>query len=119
MQRRSFLKTVSAALMVPCVHLRREVDRESLMLAFCDEPEMSRWDLDRPFSIGSLTYATDARHMVRAELSNRIDCGERRFRESWSPQIDATTETHHCSFPAPALTACRWGSPGVKQQRRG
>lgn len=79
MQRRSFLRTVAAAIMVPCVQLRREVDRESLMLAFCDTEQASRYDFDQPFSVGSLTYSTDSRHMVRAELVNRLDCGERRL----------------------------------------
>lgn len=92
MQRRSFLKLVAASFMVPCVQLRREIDRESLILAFCDTDSF-RYDFDRPFAIGSLTYATDSRHMVRAELSNRREDGERRlpenveecFNKYWNP----------------------------------
>lgn len=79
MKRRSFLKLSTALFgMVPCVRLRTEVDIESIMLRFCDD-EANRFDLTKPFTFGPFTYATDRRHMVRAELVNREDNGERRL----------------------------------------
>lgn len=94
LNRRTTLKILGAAIMAPCVNLRTEIDRERLLAAFCDDNDWQRYDFDRPFAIGSLTYATDARHMVRAELPARIEEGERRlpkgieqvWSEWWQPQ---------------------------------
>lgn len=79
MERRSFLRFSVALLeLVPLVRLRTEVDIESIMLRFCaDEPY--RLDLTQPFGVGPFTYATDTKHMVRAELVNRQENGERRL----------------------------------------
>lgn len=65
--------------MAPIVTLRREVDREALLSAFCDTQESSRYDLTSPFGHGQLTYASDSRHICRAEIANRIENGERRL----------------------------------------
>lgn len=91
MKRRAFLSTtsmaVSALLMRPTILLRNEIDRESILLGFCDHAQhIMRYDLSSPFTLGSLTYATDARVMVRAELSSPIDDGKDVLR----PQADKT-----------------------------
>lgn len=49
---------------------------ERLLLQFCD-PEPWRYDLSSPFGVGSLTYATDSRAMIRCELVSRLENGER------------------------------------------
>ena len=76
--RRTVLKTIGAALMAPTISLRSEIVRERLLQAFCDDASY-RYDLTKPFGIGSLTYATDAKHMARAEIANRFEDGERRL----------------------------------------
>lgn len=92
--RRTALKTIAAALMVPQVRLRKEIDREELMRKFCsrDGDWLHRYDLETPFQHGSLTYATDSRRMVRAELTSPCLVGERKlppvdscWKESWQP----------------------------------
>jgi hypothetical protein len=77
MTRRSFVASIAVALLAPRIRLRPEIDREALMLPFCGESP--RWDFDAPFGVGSLTYATDAFRLVRAELPARRDDGERRI----------------------------------------
>lgn len=76
--RRTVLKTLGAALMAPTISLRSEIDRERLLLAFCDD-DAYRYDLTKPYGVGSLVYATDCRHMARAEIANRFEYGERRL----------------------------------------
>jgi hypothetical protein len=83
---------VSTLLMRPTILLRNEIDRESILLGFCDHAQsVMRYDLSSPFTLGSLTYSTDARVMVRAELSSPIDDGrdilrppaEETFKQLW------------------------------------
>lgn len=75
--RRSFLQAMAAAMTVPIIDLRPAVHRENLLLKFCD-PEYQRFNLSQPFGVGSLTYATDSRAMIRTELVNRSEVGEMR-----------------------------------------
>jgi hypothetical protein len=86
--RRSVLKGIAAAMMAPTIQLRPSVPDERLMLAFCD-PDCSRWAIDAPFGWGSLTYATDTRAMIRAEIANRQEVGERKL----PPKIDQIWES--------------------------
>jgi hypothetical protein len=90
MTRRSFVASVAMSLVAPRIRLRPSIDREALMLPFCGD--FGRFDLKSPFGVGSLTYATDSIRMVRAELSNRHEDGDRRvpdvervFRDLWHP----------------------------------
>lgn len=70
--RRTALAAIAAAIACPVVRLRKSIDAERLMLAFCDREEWHpKWNLKEPIAIGSLTYATDTRGMIRAELANR------------------------------------------------
>lgn len=75
--RRTALKAFAALAMAPIIDLRREVDRERILRGFCAEEENVRWSLNAPFGVGSLTYATDAKYMARAEIANRVENGER------------------------------------------
>jgi hypothetical protein len=86
--RRTVLKGIAAAIMAPTIQLRASVPDERLMLAFCD-PDCSRWAIDAPFGWGSLTYATDTRAMIRAEIANRQEVGERKL----PPKIDQIWES--------------------------
>lgn len=63
--------------MAPTVNLRREIDREALMRPFCDTWEGFLYQLNAPFQEGSLTYATDSRRIIRAELTSPEIVGER------------------------------------------
>ncbi len=76
--RRSVLKGIAAAMMCPTIQLRASVPDERLLLPFCDS-YCSRYSFDAPFGYGSLTYATDARAMIRCELANRQEVGEKRL----------------------------------------
>ena len=76
--RRTVLKTMAAALMAPTIHLRPSVPDERLLMPFCD-PDATRYNFEAPFGYGSLTYATDSRAMIRCELANRQEVGERRL----------------------------------------
>lgn len=76
--RRTAIKAIAAAMMAPNIVLRQEIDREAILKQFCTTQE-SRYSLESPFGIGSLTYATDARFICRAEIANRIESGERRL----------------------------------------
>lgn len=77
--RRGFGKLVAALAMVPTVELRKHVDHERLLSEFCDKDRTIRFDINAPFGVGSLTYATDARHIARSELASRVENGERRL----------------------------------------
>lgn len=88
--RRSFLNAIAAAITVPIIDLRKAVPRENLLLKFCGED--ARYSLRQPFSVGSLTYATDNRAMIRTELCNPSEVGEmkippvgRVWNEYWLP----------------------------------
>jgi hypothetical protein len=78
LSRRSVLKGIAAAMMAPTIQLRASVPDERLLLPFCAS-EFSRYSLDAPFGWGSLTYASDSRAMIRAEIGNRQEVGERRL----------------------------------------
>ncbi len=92
--RRTALKGLAAACMAPLVNLRPEIDRERILKGFCDDIESLRYGdlLKRPFGVGSLTYATDARHIVRTELVNRVEDGERKI-----PDVEWVWE-HYCEM---------------------
>lgn len=75
--RRTVLKSIAAALMAPTVRLRQEIDREALMRPFCGED--LRYSLSEPFQQGSLTYCSDTRRIIRAELTCPELVGERRL----------------------------------------
>lgn len=114
--RRSFIGTtaaVAAAMFGPRITLRSEIDREKLMLPFCDSWGNARWDLDAPFGVGSLTYATDAKRIIRAELNNRKEEGERRI-----PRVESLwlKEWHPVGelfpFERPSLDSIRYGFHG-------
>lgn len=64
--------------MAQTIQLRPSVPDERLLLPFCD-PDSVRYNFEAPFGYGSLTYATDSRAMIRCELANRIEIGERRL----------------------------------------
>lgn len=87
LSRRSVLKGIAAAMMCPTIQLRPSVPDERLLLPFCD-PDATRYNFEAPFGYGSLTYATDSRAMIRCELANRQEIGERRLPknidETWS-----------------------------------
>lgn len=76
--RRTTLKAMVAAIMAPTIRLRDSVPDERLLLSFCD-PEAWRYDFTKPFGVGSLTYASDFRAMIRCELAFRVEDGERRL----------------------------------------
>lgn len=75
--RRTALKALAAVAMAPCVKLRTEIDAERLLAAFVCPYKSLLYDIDAPFGVGSLTYATDAKKMCRAEIANRVENGER------------------------------------------
>jgi hypothetical protein len=77
--RRTTLKAIAAALMAPTIRLRPEIDREALMRPFCDTTEGYRYQTNEPFQQGSLTYCTDSRRIIRAELTLTEIVGERRL----------------------------------------
>ena len=76
--RRTVLKGIAAAIMAPTIQLRASVPDERLLLPFCD-PDTIRYNFEAPFGYGSLTYATDCLSMIRCELANRQEVGERRL----------------------------------------
>lgn len=76
--RRTTLKAIAAAIMAPTIHLRQSIPDERLLLSFCDD-ESFRYDFTKPFGVGSLTYASDCKAMIRCELASRIEDGERRL----------------------------------------
>lgn len=80
MQRRSFLQSMAAALMAPTIRLRDTVVDERLLMPFCEpEPDWYRYDFEKPFGIGSLTYASDSKALIRCELAARDEDGERKL----------------------------------------
>ena len=92
--RRTALKAVAGFLLAPTLMLRQEIDREALLRAFCEPDSVGlRYDMETPFRVGGLSYATDIRYICRAELSApREDGGERRippverlWKELWLP----------------------------------
>lgn len=86
--RRSFLQAMAVAMAVPIIDLRPGIPREKLMLDFCDQDYL-RYNLKQPFGVGSLTYATDSRAMIRTELLNRSEVGEQRV-----PPVDKVWHDH-------------------------
>lgn len=101
------------------VRLRPEIDREAMLAAFCRDPRYGsgRYDLDYPFGHGSLTYATDARSIVRAEIANRREDGERTLpdvRTCWDKYWHPAGEfiPYHLP-PIDTLTLGRNGDYGV------
>lgn len=73
------LASLAASALVPTIRLRPELEPERLLARFCaDDSPYTRYELDRPFRLGSLTYATDARWICRAELPGTVlDGGDR------------------------------------------
>lgn len=90
--RRSAIKSIAATLLAPTIKLRQSIPDERLLAAFCD-PEPWRYDFTKPFGVGSLTYASDSFALIRCELRNRSEDGERRlpknvidvFDDRWNP----------------------------------
>lgn len=76
LSRRSTLKAIAAAIMAPTIHLREAIPDERLLMAFCN-PDVFRFDFDKPFGVGSLTYASDSYSLIRCELASRVEDGER------------------------------------------
>jgi hypothetical protein len=72
--RRLVLQAGVASLFAPTVVLRQNVSRERFLRPFCDS-DFIRYDLAEPFKVGSLTYATDGRSIVRCELLSTLDDG--------------------------------------------
>lgn len=96
--RRSVLKSIAASAIasaVPIIRLRQSVPDERLLMAFCD-PEAFRYDFKSPFGLGSLTYATDSRALIRCELTGRDEIGERRLPKDvlrvWSDHWNPVTQ---------------------------
>jgi len=77
--RRTALKAALSVVVAPTIELRKHIDAERILAGFCDEDRCWRYDLDKPFGFGSLTYASDAHYMVRTELKSRIENGERQL----------------------------------------
>lgn len=73
--RRQFTKTIGTALGVALMHptilLRPTVSREAILQSFCEDSWSK--NIATPFTQGSLTYATNAREIIRCELINTID----------------------------------------------
>jgi hypothetical protein len=110
--RRSFIgasAAVAAALFAPKISLRSEIDRERLMLPFCAAWDYCRFDIDSPFGVDAFTYATDSRRMVRAEIANRCEVGERRI-----PNVTSLWQTlwlpsgEFRPFERPAVESLGW-----------
>lgn len=108
--RRGFGKLVSALAMVPTVELRKHVDHERLLSEFCDKGEFFRFGINAPFGVGSLTYATDAKHIARCELAGRVENGERRLPrnvgEVWD-KFYTFDEWKAIPFEMPDIRSCR------------
>lgn len=92
--RRTALKSALAAMICHTIELRPEVNREQMLSVFCDQNGRSRYDMTAPFRVGSLTYATDARWMARAELDSPKESGEMRlppveqcWKRLWHPGV--------------------------------
>jgi len=82
---------LAAAVMAPTIQLRQSVPDEQLLLAFCQSPETYyRYNIEKPFGVGSLTYATDSMAMIRCELAGRIEDDERRL-----PDVKSIWENYH------------------------
>lgn len=87
--RRTVLKSIAAALMAPTIELRQSVPDERLLAAFCSSWEGYRYQLQKPFGVGSLTYACDNRAMIRCELASRVENGELRL-----PNVEPVWRQH-------------------------
>ena len=97
MRRRAFMQAGAvasvAALFCPTVLLRQSVSREALLQKFCLDDYSSIYSIETPFNVGSLTYATNGREIVRCELVNTLDDGaalprppvQRCFKQLWRP----------------------------------
>lgn len=80
--RRTVLKTIAAALMCPTIQLRQSIPDERLLSAFCaggGDYYSMLFSIGEPFGVDSLTYATDSKAMIRAEIANRCEVGEKRL----------------------------------------
>lgn len=66
--RRTALKAIAGVLMAPTVTLRKTVDREAILRAFCDDIESIRYGerLMAPIVHGDHVWATNARELIRA-----------------------------------------------------
>lgn len=86
MRRRTFIKSLAAAALVPTISLRFEINREKLLSAFCwphDYPH-SRWNLERPFIEDGVAHATDVLGMARCRLELPAQsAGEIRLPPMW------------------------------------
>lgn len=114
--RRSMMQAVAAMLFAPTITLRETDNREKLLAAFCydDNYGHRRFDINDPFRVGSLAYATDAKQICRAELpairdneaERRIPPVESLWKSLWHPQKwtpfvlpEYSRLTHKASYP--------------------
>lgn len=110
------MKSLAALTLAPLVTLRKTIDREKLLAAFCDDDNY-RYDFAKPFGYGSLTYATDSRFICRAEIADRKEDGDIKlpynFGEAWPTLWKPAGEFLPLELPPiEALTLCtdeRWG----------
>lgn len=90
LSRRTILKSLAAVVMAPTVALRKTVDREAILRAFCDDEESIRYGtkLMAPIVHDDHVWATNAREMIRA-----VDFGfERDGGEAHLPPLTKTWE---------------------------
>lgn len=101
MKRRQFLQSALAALLVPRIDLRKQIDNERLLSQFCGDS--FRYKLDKPFSApDQLAYATDANIMCRTQLIAPESSGEGRL-----PNVISAWEL----YSKPASRWCRESLP--------
>lgn len=115
MKRRTVLKSIAAALMCPNITLRQSFPDERLLAAFCEQG-CRIWDLESPFGLGSLTYATDRVTLIRCELPSRLEEGERRlprcvpqvWEDYWHPKQQWVPLTPESAKPVESYKKIMW-----------
>lgn len=65
MERRTFITTISSALLVPLLKIDQSYDLHGLLQNFTDKDVYQRYDLTRPYVVNNFAYASDARIMAR------------------------------------------------------
>lgn len=112
MQRRSFLKVAAACWLAPNALFRREVDAAAILRSFTDS-EYSVYAIGDPFRLGGLTYATNGRQAIRADISHAEADGENLRR----PALDFVfsrfeTPTRWIPWQVPAVESLTIGVAG-------
>jgi hypothetical protein len=115
--RRAFIRQTTAAVALaglfrPTVLLRESIDREAILKKFCERyPLNTRYAIAEPFSVDSLTYATDGRWMIRAELAAPIDAGEPKRRPPVHEVFDRWDHSRAMrEMESPTDSDLLWGS---------